>query len=99
MPGLVGLGVLDSFALGVPLITTAYPYHSPEIEYLRDGGNGIIVNDWESSDAYANAVVYLLQNDQEREFMASEGRKTAEFYTIENMAENFTQGILAALRS
>ena len=99
MPGLVGLGVLDSFALGVPLITTAYPYHSPEIQYLRDGVNGIIVNDWESSDAYANAVVYLLQNDQEREFMASEGRKTAEFYTIENMVENFTQGILAALRS
>ena len=99
MPGLVGLGVLDSFALGVPLITTAYSYHSPEIQYLRDGVNGIIVNDWESSDAYANAVVYLLQNDQEREFMASEGRKTAEFYTIENMAENFTQGILAALRS
>ena len=99
MPGLVGLGVLDSFALGVPLIATAYPYHSPEIEYLRDGVNGIIVNDWESSDAYANAVVYLLQNDQEREFMASEGRKTAEFYTIENMVENFTQGILAALRS
>ena len=99
MPGLVGLGVLDSFALGVPLIATAYPYHSPEIEYLRDGVNGIIVNDWESSDAYANAVVHLLQDDQERESMASEGRKAAEFYTIENMAENFTQGILAALRS
>jgi glycosyltransferase involved in cell wall biosynthesis len=99
MPGLVGLGVLDSFALGVPLIATAYPYHSPEIEYLRDGINGIIVNDWESSDAYANAVVHLLQNDRERESMASEGRKAAEFYTIENMAENFTQGILAALRS
>lgn len=99
MPGLVGLGVLDSFALGVPLIATAYPYHSPEIEYLRDGVNGIVVNDWESSDAYANAVVHLLQNDRERESMASEGRRAAEFYTIENMAENFTQGILAALRS
>ena len=99
MPGLVGLGVLDSFALGVPLIATAYPYHSPEIEYLRDGVNGIIVNDWGSSDAYANAVVHLLQNDRERDSMASEGRKAAEFYTIESMAENFTQGILAALRS
>ncbi len=28
MPGLVGLVVLDSFALGVPMITTDYPYHS-----------------------------------------------------------------------
>jgi glycosyltransferase involved in cell wall biosynthesis len=35
MPGLVGLVVLDSFALGVPIITTDFPEHSPEISYLK----------------------------------------------------------------
>jgi len=99
LPGLVGLGVLDSFALGVPLIATAYPYHSPEIEYLRDGVNGIMVEEWESSDAYANAVVQILKDDQQRLLMANEGRKDAEFYTIENMASNFANGILAALNA
>lgn len=97
MPGLVGLGVLDSLALGVPLITTAYPYHSPEIEYLRDGVNGIMVGDWESSDAYANAVVQILKDDQQRLLMVNEGQKDAELYTIDNMAENFASGIIAAL--
>ena len=37
MPGLVGLAVLDCFALETPLLTTRYPYHSPEIEYLEAG--------------------------------------------------------------
>jgi glycosyltransferase involved in cell wall biosynthesis len=98
MPGLVGLGVLDSFALGVPLITTAYPYHSPEIQYLTDGLNGMIVRDWESVDAYADTVVTLLTHDDLRESMAGEGRKAADLYTIENMADNFANGILKALQ-
>jgi len=34
-PGLVGLGVLDAFCAGLPILTTRYPYHSPEIEYVR----------------------------------------------------------------
>jgi glycosyltransferase involved in cell wall biosynthesis len=99
MPGLVGLGVLDSLALGVPLITTAYPYHSPEIEYLRDGFNGVVVTEWESNDAYANAVVEILKDDQRRLLMVNEGRKDAEFYTIENMASNFADGVIAALNA
>ena len=32
MPGLVGLAVLDCAAAGIPIVTTAYPYHSPEID-------------------------------------------------------------------
>jgi glycosyltransferase involved in cell wall biosynthesis len=98
MPGLVGLGVLDSFALGVPLITTAYPYHSPEIQYLTDGLNGIIVGDWESVDVYADTIVTLLTHDDLRESMAAEGRKAAGLYTIENMAINFANGIFKALQ-
>jgi L-malate glycosyltransferase len=99
MPGLVGLGVLDSFALGVPLIATTYPYHSPEIVYLRDGVNGIMVKDWESTDAYANAVLSILKDDHAHQAIVGEGRKDAEFYTIENMAANFSNGIIAALRA
>jgi glycosyltransferase involved in cell wall biosynthesis len=99
MPGLVGLGILDSFALGVPLITTAYPFHSPEIEYLRDGVNGIMVQNWACSDTYANAVVSLLKNDHRRQEMIIEGLKDAEIYTMENMVTNFANGILAALRT
>ncbi|RMD61178.1 glycosyltransferase, partial [Candidatus Parcubacteria bacterium] len=43
MPGLVGLVILDSFATQTPMITTNFPYHSPEIEYLQSGDNGLMV--------------------------------------------------------
>jgi hypothetical protein len=35
MPGLVGLAVLDASALEVPLVTTAVPYHTPELTTLK----------------------------------------------------------------
>jgi glycosyltransferase involved in cell wall biosynthesis len=99
LPGLVGLGVLDSFALGVPLITTDYPYHSPEIEYLHNGVNGVIVRDWENIDAYARAVVDLLRDKDRLARMIDEGDRAARFYTIENMAANFASGIQKALQA
>lgn len=97
MPGLVGLGVLDSFSLGVPLITTNYPYHSPEIEYLRDGVNGVMVHDWKDTNAYAKNVIALLKDQNRLAHMITEGDRAAHFYTIENMAVNFASGIIEAL--
>ena len=61
MPGLVGLGVLDSFAYGTPMVTTDVPYHSPEIDYLRHGENGLIVAD--DVRTYAEAVTELLTDE------------------------------------
>lgn len=62
MPGLVGLAVLDAGAARLPTVTTAFPYHSPEIAYIEDGVNGVIVPDWNSPEAYADAVVGLLRD-------------------------------------
>lgn len=97
MPGLVGLAVLDAAVLGLPLVTTAYPYHSPEIAYLRDGVNGLIVQDWENPDAYAGAIIGLLQDTARRTAMAEASKAAAEGFTIEAMAERFSIGALAAL--
>jgi glycosyltransferase involved in cell wall biosynthesis len=43
IPGYVGLAVNRAFAHGVPVITIASPVHSPEIDYVEDGGNGLIL--------------------------------------------------------
>jgi glycosyltransferase involved in cell wall biosynthesis len=37
MPGRVGLVAVDCLALGVPVLTTAFPFHAPEVEFLREG--------------------------------------------------------------
>jgi glycosyltransferase involved in cell wall biosynthesis len=71
MPGLVGLAVFDSFAFGVPMVTTAYPYHSPEIDYLSHGKTGLICDSWQDRIQYADAIVDLLNNSNRLASMKS----------------------------
>ena len=97
MPGLVGLVVVDSFALGVPLITTDYPFHSPEIDYLENGVNGIIVACGDSPQHYAAEVAGLLLNPERLECLAAGARASASDHTIERMVESFATGITRAL--
>ena len=97
MPGLVGLGILDAMAVGLPMVTTRYPYHSPEIEYLSPGVNGLIVDNWRDGEAYAGAVVGLLRDASRRAKLSSAAMETAGIYTIENMARRFSDGVKAAL--
>lgn len=97
MPGLVGLAVLDAAALGLPVVTTAWPWHSPEIAYLQDGVNGVIVPQWQDASAYATAIARLLHDEAARTRLAEAARATATRYTIDAMAERFATGVLAAL--
>jgi glycosyltransferase involved in cell wall biosynthesis len=97
MPGAVGLVVLDSFALGIPMVTTAVQTHGPEIDYLDDGVNGIIVPEWDSAESYAIAVVNLLRDESRRQKMSENCLSVSENYTVEKMAEFFAKGICSAL--
>lgn len=97
MPGLVGLSVLDSFAYGTPMVTTAVPYHSPEIDYLKDGHNGVIVNDPENVGAYADAVAKVLTDDAWRTQLQTGAAEALQTYTIETMAQRFSEGVIKAL--
>lgn len=99
MPGLVGLVVVDSFALGVPLVTTDYPFHSPEIDYLKHDINGLIIECGESPDLYAREVTKLLQDPVRLGRMSAAASETAAHHTIENMARNFANGACKALES
>jgi len=93
----VGLGILDSFALGIPMVTTDCKIHSPEIAYLESGRNGIMTSD--NLEAYVVAVESLLRDDQLRKQMASTCIEDAQRYSLENMVSNFREGILKALNS
>jgi L-malate glycosyltransferase len=94
MPGVVGLGILDSFALQSPIITTELPFHGPEIEYLENGVNGIITpND---INVYTQTVIDILLNKKYLSLIEGCVR-SADVYTIENMVTNFKNGILKCL--
>jgi len=94
-PGLVGLGILDSFALGIPMITTDCGIHSPEIAYLESGRNGIMTPD--NLDAYVSAAENLFINDQLRKQMSSACAEDAKRYSLDKMVDNFCEGIFKAL--
>ena len=94
MPGLVGLGILDSFVMEAPMITTDYPYHSPEIEYLMSGFNGIMTRN--SLDEYSQTIIDVLKTKKYNELI--EGcRISTEKYTINNMVDNFKNGIISLM--
>ena len=97
MPGGVGLGVLDAFALGVPLVTTSVPSHGPEIEYLEDGVNGLVVKDASSPRAFGDAVASALQNDALLAKLRAGCERARARYTIEEMVERFADGVRRAL--
>ncbi len=99
MPGLVGLGILDAFALETPLVTTNISYHSPEIDYLENGVNGIVVMDCEDPQPYARAVINLFKDESSRFRLVQACRVARENYTIEAMARRFSHGIERALES
>ena len=90
-PGLVGLHILDSFCSGAPMVTTAESRHSPEIAYLKDGVNGLVVRG--GADRYADAVIDLFQNPARLTAVKEAALADAKHYTLENMVEQFADGI------
>ena len=99
MPGLVGLGVLDAFAYRTPMITTDYPFHSPEVDYLAHGENGLIVRPYMDVRAYSDAVVALLQDDSLHARLLRGAEFSARNFTIEAMVTRFAAGVIRALQA
>lgn len=98
MPGLVGLAILDSFVLEVPLVTTVDALHSPEIAYLEDGVNGVMVSDDGANGGFASAVASILTDDDLHARLVDGCRRSAHSYSVENMAELYADGVMAALQ-
>ncbi len=97
MPGRVGLIAVDSFAMGLPIVTTNWPWHAPEFEYLEHGVTAILSND--DIHDYARRVILLLSNKTQLETMKAACREQTNLYCIENMAKRFHEGVLLALNS
>lgn len=96
-PGAVGLGALDSFVCGLPLVTTDCGFHGPEIAYLQNDLNGLMTaNDMK---AYVTTTASLLNSETRLRELRDECFRSAEHYSIDNMALNFVDGALRCLES
>ena len=98
-PGVVGLVINDAMALGLPTITTDYPKHSPEIDYLEDGVNGFVTSPWTETKPFVDATVGLLSNPDRLAAMKRAAWTKGDSFSAETMASTFAKGIAAALAS
>ena len=94
-PGHIGLGILHSFAYGVPVVTISYPngrdVHAQEIECLKYGVNGFT---YTSEDELANILIDFCNSPQ---LSSTMGQNAYDFYskerTLDIMLNGFKQAI------
>jgi glycosyltransferase involved in cell wall biosynthesis len=99
VPAWAGLVVVDSFAAGVPLVTSSSRSHPPEVSYVQHGVNGLLVDDAGSPQKYGLAVAGLLGDPSRRAELAENCRKERDHYSVEAMVERFASGISQALET
>lgn len=95
MPGRVGLIAVDSFAAGRPIITTNWPWHAPEYEYLAPGIDSVVTAD--DARSYGENLLAVMNDKARLTQLQSNCGDKADLYTIEAMARRYFEGIEAAL--
>lgn len=91
MPGRVGLVAVDSFAAGRPLVTTTWPWHAPEFEYVVDGQNAAVAAN--SVEAYSSKLLEVLGDRASLESLQRAASLEASRYSIAQMADSFMGGL------
>ncbi len=92
IPGAMGLGIVDAFLHGLPVITEEVS-HGPEIMYLENGSNGFIVPKGDVK-AIGQRIEDLLTDDEK---LASFSRRARETIVKEGHIDGFCAGFVAAL--
>jgi len=96
IPGTVGLAVAHSFAQGLPIITRAHRDHSPEIEYVGSGRNGMVVDG--GLDAFVSAIGAYLRDPDLRRRLRAGARTTARTLDLRYSARQFDQGVVSTIQ-
>lgn len=98
-PTAVGLVAVDSFAAGLPLVTRPDTMHGPEIDYVEDGKNGLLVRHAERPEVFADAVADLLDDGDRLRELQRGAATSGERFSSERMAALFADGVRRALRA
>lgn len=95
VPGTIGLVSVDSFALRLPIVTTDNEWHSVECEYLEDGRNALFSPS--TVEGHARTIEELIANHGLRKRLSEECARDATALSVEEMADRFTAGVVAAI--
>ena len=93
MPGRIGLVAVDALCLGWPVLTTEWPFHAPEIEYLEEGDTMFS----SANDPAAFAALILNRSKQRQDLdMPRENKRAPQ---LADMVSNFSGGVRKMLSS
>ncbi len=95
MPGRVGLVAVDALALGLPIATTSYPFHAPEVHYLSAGSDSLWTK-FEVED-YARGVSDLFSSPDELVRLSNAAASKGAEFSVEASARRFADGIFRGL--
>jgi glycosyltransferase involved in cell wall biosynthesis len=87
MPGRVGLVAVDSLVLGLPIVTTAWPFHAPEFQYLTPGEDCVVTAD--DVESFVAGVKLLLHSPESASRLRRTALARAERFSIERMVAQF----------
>lgn len=93
VPGRIGLIAVEALLLGLPILTTDWPYHSAEAEYLTEGTSRFTSRD--DVESYASLVHQFMQSSADS--AASRCGPAWAYPSIEGMVANFSTGVRAML--
>ncbi len=95
MPGPVGLVAIDSFHYATPILTTESNNHGPEVAYLENNVNALILDSHGDVESYSQSVEKFLNDKQLAEKLRDGCRDSATDYTLEDTASKFVSGVLS----
>ncbi|MFH0726540.1 MAG: glycosyltransferase [Pseudomonadota bacterium] len=92
-PGHIGLGILHSFAYGVPIITSRGSVHGPEFENAREFENSILYDG--TIGDLANCLKLLISNKELSHYL---GENAFDLYSNHRKPSNIINAFVKAVR-
>jgi glycosyltransferase involved in cell wall biosynthesis len=92
IPGIMGLAVTHAFAHGVPIVTRRGQLHSPEVEYIQDEINGLVLP--EVPDEFFQALDAFVDDPGLQRRLAAGAERTARTIDMSHMVKTF-HGVVA----
>ncbi|PRY64662.1 glycosyl transferase family 1 [Glaciihabitans tibetensis] len=90
MPGRVGLAAVDAVAMGLPVHTTPFPFHAPEIELLTDDEVAFLPENSREFAARSIALMAALPSPEDRKLRQ-------DVPTVTSVAKAFSGVVRSAL--
>jgi glycosyltransferase involved in cell wall biosynthesis len=92
IPGYVGLAVTHAFAHGVPILTCSGQLHSPEVEYVEHGVNGLMLPE-DAHEFFTALDAFVDDRDLQRR-LADGAERSGQTLDMDHMVDAF-RGLVA----